>query len=550
MIRPWPLLCGLLLMAPEVGAQDAPADGSRNWTTPGERRGWFAPTTPSEVGEYLTGLAEAFDEVAVDTLAWASGDPVEPDSLLPVVLVRQRRPPTDRERVRVLVLAGQRGDELAGTDVSLQMIRELVLGEIGAMLDHLEFAWVPAANPWGLLWWMPDEPSGVDATRDHAALRFAANEGLHEFAADWRPHLVVDLRELGSTVYRVQAGLSRHPNVDPQLVAFGRFYLLPYVANELARASVTFREHVAVGPEAQGLEVPVTGARGLPEASYLTPGPLGADRALNAFSLAGGLTVMLGIASLEGAEGLPDRVQLMYQALGFLLEVTANQADGLRARAANARGLPTAVDSSGETFVPAMSLRHAFRPDPDRPELVWLVWNDRGQIVQETTDLWHPLVRRQLALPVPSGWLIDPTGREWAALAASHGFQVERLRRAESLAVGSYPVGATAELPADLAADLPLDAAPDGSGLLVRGVRRFPEGAWLVRADQPGARLLFALLEPWSQDAPYGRETTGESGDGLSWYPVHRLEPGTDLESLLTEPAELGPDGAEPTETG
>ena len=230
--------------------------------------------------------------------------------------------------------------------------------------------------------------------------------------------------------------------------------------------------------------------------------------------------------------------------------MTANQADGLRAQAAAAVGLPTAVDPSGETFVPAMSLRHTFRPDPDRPELVWLVWNDRGQVVQETTDLWHPLVRRQLALPVPAGWVIDPAGREWAALAASHGFRVERLRRAESLAVASYPVGATADLPADIAAELPLDAAPDGSGLLVRGVRRFPEGAWLVRADQPGARLLFALLEPWSQDAPYGRETREDAAEELSWYPVHRVEPGTHLESLLTEPAELAPDGAEPTDAG
>ncbi len=547
------LLCGILLLVPGLAAQEAPSGRSRSWMTPGEQRGWFAPTTPAEMGDYLEGLAAAFGQVTLDTLAWAEGGSVEPDSTLPVLLVKVRRPPNELERVRVLVLAGQRGDELSGTDVTLQMIRELVLGEIGTLLDHLDLVFVPAANPWGLLWWMPDEPSGIDPTRDHAALRSAATAAVHEFAAGWRPQLVVDLREIGPTVYRVQAGLSRHPNVDPGLVSFGRFYLLPYVANELAQASVTFREYVAVSPEAEVMDVPAMGARALPAGASLTPGPLGADRALNAFSLAGELTVMLGVTSLDGAEGLPERVQLMYQTLGFLLEVTANQGEGLRAQASRATGLPEAMDSAGEPFTPALSLRHVFQPDPGQPNLVWLVWNDQGQIVQETTDRWHPLVRRQLALPVPAGWMIDPEGREWAELAASHGFEVERLRRSGSVPVGSYPVGATSDLPPDVAADMPLDSAPDGSSLLVRGVRHFPEGAWLVRADQPRARLLFALLEPWSQDAPLGREGRDETDSpDLTWYPVHRLDPGTDFGALLTEPAslDLPSDGTEPAEAG
>ncbi|MCL7971819.1 MAG: hypothetical protein M8866_06985, partial [marine benthic group bacterium] len=77
--------------------------------------------------------------------------------------------------------------------------------------------------------------------------------------------------------------------------------------------------------------------------------------------------------------------------------------------------------------------------------------------------------------------------------------------------------------------------------------------AWLVRADQPRARLLFALLEPWSQDAPLGREGHDDAdAPGLTWYPVHRLDPGTDFGSLLTEPArlDLPSDGTEPTEAG
>jgi hypothetical protein len=539
MIRIAGALCLLLSMVGYGYGQEEVIEAGRDWATPGEERGWFAPTTPVDMGEYLTGLAQSFDAVALDTLAWVDGGSVEPDSALPVVLAGLRKPgPAAGPRLRVLVVAGQRGEDLSGTEVSLQIIRELVLGEIGALLDVLEIAFVPAANPWGLLWWIPDEPSGVDPTRDHSRLLSPATRGIHDLMTRWRPHLVVELREIGPSVYRVQGGLPRHPNVDPDLVNYGRFYLLPHVANELARASVTFREYVSVEPEPEGLGTPLLGAAGLPEGSFLSPGQLGADVAGNSLSLAGSLSIMLGVASMGGVDGLPERVQLLYQSVGYLLEVAAAQAEGLL---------------EWEDPVPAvLSLRHRYEVDEQNPKLVWLVWNDRGQIVQETTDRWRPIVRRTLVLPTPAAWLIEPAGREWAELAAAHGFEVERLRRDEEVEVASYPVGVIATLPPDLGADLPLDSAPDGSALLVRGEREFAEGAWLVRADQPGARLLFTLIEPWSQDAPLGSESNPaapmdvESPAEGGVYPVHRVEAGTSLGSLRTEPAELGATQASP----
>lgn len=520
-------LCLLCLLASPAAGQEGPPGEARELGTPGEFTGWFSPTTPEQAGDYLAGLAASQGTVSLDTLAWADGGAVQPDSALPVLLVRVGRPPAGgSERIRVLVLAGQRGEDLSGTEVSLQIVRELVLGEIGLLLDDLELAVVPAANPWGLLWWVPEDPSGVDPTRDHARLESPATRAVHDFVARWRPHLVVELRELGPTVYRVQAGLPTHPNVDPGLVARGRFYLLPYVANELARASVTFRELVSVEPGAEGLGTPLLGAAGLPEDGYFSPGPMGADRAGNSFALAGSLSITLGVSSMGGVDGLPDRVQMLYQALGYLLEVSAAQADVLR-------GSPASVPG-------ALSLRHSHARDPRQPELVWLVWNDRAQIVQQTTDRWRPLTRRHLALPLPAAWLIEESGREWAELIAAHGFTVERLGGGVTMDVASYPVGATRGLPADIADQLPADSAPDGSKLLVSGQRDFSAGAWLVRADQPRARLLFTLIEPWSQDAPLGLEDqVPQSAAGLQVYPVHRVPVGVSLRGLRTEPAEF-----------
>lgn len=518
-----------------LSAQDSAEDGSRRWPTPGEKRGWFAPTTPVESGEYLTGLAVGLEEVSVDTLVRVEGGAAEPDSSLPVLAVSVRRPPSPgEERLRVLVLAGERGDALSGTEVSLQLVRELVFGDIGGLLDSIELVVVPSVNPWGLLWWMRDEPSGVDPSRDHGQLRSPATRAVHDLVARWRPHLIVELAEVGPSVYRVQAGLAKHPNVDLDLARFTRFYLLPHVANELSQASVTFRELVAVEPEGDAIGAPLLGAEGLPQDAWLTPGPLSVRHATNAFSLGGSATVMLAVASMGGVEGLPERVQLLYQAVGYLLQVAAGQAGIL-------------LDWEAEPPA-ALSVRQTWVRDSERPNLAWLVWNDRGQIVQQTTDRWRSVVRRQLALAVPAGWLVEPSGLEWVELLAAHGFTVERLEREATVAVGSYMIGVTAALPAELSEELPLDSAPSGSALVVQSEKEFPEGSWLIRSDQPRARLLFTLVEPWSQDAPLGRESPGaHDPDRLETYPVHRIDDAGELGALRTEVVRgAGDDGAGP----
>jgi hypothetical protein len=535
-----------LAVAPAVYGQEGERE-VRDWAPPGERQGWFAPSRPGEIGDYLADLARSFESVELDTLAWADGGSAEPDSALPVLHVGVRRPaPEDRERIRVLVLAGQRGDDLSGPEVSLQLLRELVVGELSPLLDDLEFAFVPAVNPWGLLWWMPEDPTGIDPARDHALMRSEATRAVHGLASRWRPHLVIELRETSPSVYRVQAGLPKHPNAHPELATFGRFYLLPYVANELIRTSVSFREQVAVGPDSEVRGTPLNGADGLPEGGYLTPGPLGADRARNSFALSGALPIMLAVASLEGVEGLVDRIQVLYQSAGYLLEVAAAHGDILRERTEAARRGPhPRTPSSGDEAPTALSLRHAYESDETQPDLVWLVWSEGGHRVTQNTDRWRSAVRRQLVLPVPAAWVIEPQGREWAELVAAHGFTVERLEHADRMEVGSYPIGTIARLPPDLADDLPLDSAPDGSTLLVWGERPVPEGSWLVRAEQPGARLLFTLIEPWSEDAPFSRENAPRSipADSVTYplYPVHRVEAGAPIESLRTGPADFSP---------
>lgn len=519
----------LLVCPATVAAQvdDAVHDSAATFPTPGERKGWFAPTTPLEAATWLGELALANERLVLDTLALAPGGAVEPDSVIPVLLAMVRRPPVAEERIRVLILSGQRGDEPSGPEVSLEVIRDLTTGGLEPLLEHLEVAVVPTANPWGVLWWVAGEPGGVDPSRDHATLASVASRGIHDLVSRWKPHVVIELREIGPVIYRIQAGLPTHPNADPRLTRFGRFYLLPYLANELTRASVAFREYVAVEPEMGGRTPLIGGEAALPSDAYFTPGSMRADRARNGLALSGSLPVMLAVASLEGVEGLVSRVALMHTALRALLEVTAGQRGPLRDLAMSVRSLPPSEST-------VLSLRARFERDDRSPALSWLVWDERGDMEHQTTERWRPVVRRILALPLPAAWAVQADATEWADLLLAHGFRLERLRRAARIEVGAYPVGVSRRVDDELVADLPRDAAMDASTLIVRGERELPAGTWIVRSDQAGARLLFTLIEPWSQDAPLTREH-GRSPDGEFLYPVYRLDAAA-LDRLRTEP--------------
>lgn len=538
----------LLLLSMPAGsvAQEVVEDDAAFLSTPAELEGWFAPTTPEETADFLVSLQTAFPDVRVETLASLPGGPAAPDSSLPVYLVGIRSGGTHRpERVRVLILAGQRGDEFTGPEVSLRMMRDLASGALPGLLDKLEVGFVPAVNPWGLLWWMREDPTGVDPVRDHASLRSKSLHAVHSLVAEWKPDLVIELRDLGPAAYRIQAGLPVHPNADPELAHYGRFYLLPYVANELAKASITFREEIAVNPEPLDRAPLIRGAESLPEGGYLTPGPLGADRARNAFALGGSLSLMLGVASMEGPDGLGSREELQYLALKALLEVTAGRADGLRARTDSARRVPAPEGGSdGSSAGKAFTLRSRYETDPRMPELTWLVWSEYGTLMSQTTDRWRSAVRRLLALSLPAAWVIESEATGWADLARAHGFVVERLTRDSRIEVEAYPVGVVDRLPADLAEDLTLGEALDASPLLVRAEREFSEGTWVVRSDQPRARLLFTLLEPWSQDAPLtsdhtaAEEVAAEAADAPEdpsfLHPVYRIDASA-LSRLRTE---------------
>ena len=477
--------------------------------TPAEASGYLAYTSPDAALTWLTELAALAGPVMrvapfVTLPDGATGPPavipmatIGIDAAYPGLGAASRGIEGDGDRIRVLVIGSQHGDERTGYEVALRLARDLSIGVLRPLLDEIEVTIVPVMNPVGMRDGTRLDGSGLDPNRDHVSLESPANRALWELHAALEPHVVLDLHEMGPTPYEAQVGLPTHPNVDPRLTELARFWLLPYVVRALSTADVRFHDYVAENPDPAYQTAMVE-----PEDIFFTFAPITANNARNAFSLAGSLALLLETASTHEIDDLARRTDRLYLTAASFLEVIAGMSEEVLARTWQSRNDGEAADSS-------LALQAEHVADPDRPSLQWLRWSDRGAAVPYTVDQWRPVVEVRSALPVPAAWLILPEETELAAHLLRHGIRVERLLEPVRLRVSAYGTPDSLESAAD---------------------RTFPAGSWLVRSDQARQRLLFTLIEPgsadgWFRSPPSALGSTDSVPDVADReFPVYRFD--------------------------
>jgi len=467
--------------------------------TPAEAVDYLAYTPPDTALVWLTELAALAGPVMkVSPLVSLPGGATGPSAVVPVATLGLGASSggVADDRVRVLVIGSQHGDERTGYEVALKLARDLAIGELRPLLDQIDVTIVPLLNPVGMREGTRFDGSGLDSNRDHVALASPANRALWELHATIEPNVVLDLHEMGPTPNEAQVGFPTHPNVDPGLNELARFWLLPYVVRALYEADVRFHEYVAENPDPADR----TG-REEADDTFFSFAPITANNARNAFSLAGSLSLLLETASSHEIDDLPRRAERLYLTAVSFLEVIAGMSDEVRARTWQG---PT----DGESANPSYSLRAENVADPARPTLQWLRWSERGAAVPYSIDQWRPVVEVRTAIPLPAAWLILQDEMELVTHLVRHGIRVERLLESVRLPVIAY-------------------ATPDST--LPPADRTFPAGSWLVRSDQARFRLLFTLIEPGSADGwlstpPPALELTDSLEDSGQQFPVYRLD--------------------------
>ena len=113
---------------------------------------------------------------------------------------RQRR---RRDRPAVVVIAGQHGDEPAGSEALIVIAQDLAAGRLDRVLDQVDVYLLPRANPDGAVLGQRASADGSDINRDHLLLRTPEAQAMAQLVRDVAPVVVLDLHE-----YAVDAGFA------------------------------------------------------------------------------------------------------------------------------------------------------------------------------------------------------------------------------------------------------------------------------------------------------------------------------------------------------
>ena len=454
-----------------------PAAGAEVAATPWMPEDWRDLERPIAYAEMQSFLREVDGRGAVTVSV--AGETTRGRSLYLVHVRGVGAEPVSR---RILFYAQQHGDEVAGKDALLYLIRDLAR-EPETLPAGVELWILPLMNPDGAAAGTRASGAGVDLNRDHIAIDQPETRVLHEIARWVRPHIAVDCHEFARDPEPWAArGWEKWPAItmdgmdnpllDRELVAIARRWVDESSAVEAAAGHDFFRYTVG----------------GVPPDEELRHSAPDLDCALNTIATYGGLSFIVEAAAPRAPEAanraLGARVDAYLVLLRRFLAGGARWAEDLAAiERARSRSLPPFIPTNYLWVNPS----GAVLPFPVRERAT-------GRRLEIRTANWMTDLAIKRAVTTPLGYAVLPAAAaEIGALLDRQGIPFERL--AAPRAVTAEPCTLVrVETEFD-----PLYERFEGRQIVDRGAparRELPAGAlWVPLAGESAVRAAL-LLEP------------------------------------------------------
>jgi dipeptidyl-peptidase 4 len=130
----------------------------------------------------------------------------------------------------VLIVNNVHGGEVAGKDASLELMRDLVMGDLRPLLDEVVVLVIPTINPDGAEARRRTNDEGFDMNRDYLKLESQEIQALiAKVTNEWNPHIHVDTHHGGSAPYVLTYQTNMNPAGDANLTRYGNERILPLV---------------------------------------------------------------------------------------------------------------------------------------------------------------------------------------------------------------------------------------------------------------------------------------------------------------------------------
>ncbi|GMV21860.1 MAG: hypothetical protein AMXMBFR57_18090 [Acidimicrobiia bacterium] len=134
----------------------------------------------------------------------------------------------------VLIVNNVHGNEVAGKDASMEIMRDLVQGDLRPLLDQVVVLNVPTINPDGAEVRRRTNDQNFDMNRDYLKLE---SQEIGALVTDvlnvWQPHIWVDTHHGGSAPYTLTYQTNMNPAGDRTLVDFGNNEIIAAIRRAL-----------------------------------------------------------------------------------------------------------------------------------------------------------------------------------------------------------------------------------------------------------------------------------------------------------------------------
>ena len=398
---------------------------------------------------------------------------------LPGAAIVSRRP-------AVVVVAGQHGDEPAGTEALIVVAQDLASGRSERILDRVDVVLVPRANPDGAARFQRGAADGADINRDHLLLNTPEAQAHARLLVEFEPIVVLDLHEYavgGAFVEKFDA-LQRF---DVLLQAASVANLPPFVGKA---AEEWFRQPLVANLRTAGLSADwyaTTSAN--PADRKLSMGGVGAQIGRNAAGLRH--SVSLVVETRGGGLGRIDLKRRVQSHVVAVNSVLANAAT----RAGDLVKLRQFVDR--ETAARACQGEAVLEAAPTPSEYTLSVLDRDNGAIRRINVNWDSALALRIvkSRPRPCGYWIAASQSDAVRRLQLLGIEVSQLEEAGEVRGEGYRE--TARQPVGN------DAVHAGGPIRIQlqtvpALLEFPAGGYYVSLEQPLAHLAIAALEPES----------------------------------------------------
>ena len=519
---------GLLALTVPGCALGQPGDADSGLLTRAERTGYRETTGYDEVMRLVDRAAARSEHVHVTSFgATVEGRP------LPLVVVGDvpdARPASvmAADRVRIWIQANIHGGEVCGKEALLMLLRDLVTGAHEDWLSSLILLLAPIYNADGNeRMALENRPyqlgpvggmgtrrnaQGLDLNRDHMKLESPEARALVGAYRDYDPHVVIDLHTTNGTqhAYHLTYAPPLHPNTYPAIDALLRDEWLPAVSDAVRGNDGWDFYHYGNVPRVVGAE---------PSWRTFDHRPRFNNNYVGLRNRIALISEAYAYAPFE--ERVAATLRFVEESLAF----AHDRAGRIAALIAEADGTPVAGRTLATRAVP--------RRSPEPVEI----------LLGRTEELAHPNtgapMRRRLDGAEPTlmdEYVAFEAARDGVELApASYHVPTDLTTVVDLLAahgVGGVPLEDDTAISAELfvisgtsLAERPFEGhnerTVEGAWELVQ--RTVPAGTLVVPVTPRLGRLVFALLEPRSDDGVVNWNLLDERIEAGSVYPILRV---------------------------